>query len=1753
MENVNSGLLKCYKTKDDCSTAVTSGQDIFYNIKLKKCWTTFPSGYYLNEIDDTNHRFEIVKECEKFYYKDSTHNNNNRCTDNCKSLDQFYVKAQKNCENSCKIFSKYYYDKNNECLDTCEGKENLEYADIIDFNDDDNNIGVKPCKSSCDLDEDNNLFQHYNYGTKICLDGANCNSDKFKKNGEIKNICYNSCSEIQDWLTIFEYNSICYNNIDDITDKETNCPYYYPQDDKVKKCVSGTAGCQSANFNYIFHDQKECRNNCDDYYKFIDGTNIIKCYDNFNDAYNDNNNIKYFDIINKKCWANLPSGYYINNEHKMSDNAITYEIVENCENYYYKRADNNFACTDNCKDVNLFFAQGQRRCESECFSGFSKKYYDETNNECLDSCKGRYNLEYSDPFDNNHAQKCLNKCPNPKYFISKKDDSSDASIITNYECVDDCPTPKYIDVKTNECLESCPDSKYYIEQNGNKCYPKCDAENGYIYINNDNYECLQACPSELKKMVVLLTLDDGKKIYLCKSDCDYEENSNVFRLGDKCLDKCPQNYNFIGHNNICKSENCNEDLNGQHYYPVETINLGSNSYTIYKCINSCEDTSTFSTKYLYHTISNPNECLNFCPNPSFPYNNDYECVSKCPDDKPFFSSTTTDENYNKCGSVNFCNSGSNKYFLNGECISSCHNGGKNYIDNNNMCLDKCKDGEYREFKEENEDGTSTYICKNICDKYKYQKNINSELECVSFCPEEKNFIGADDTCKESCSQEDGINYYEMDFSTLASPPGYKIFKCVDSCPPEYKNAEANNGNQCFDDKCTENYPYLSSEEHLCYDTCLNSLENPFSLTYYGTDETTITSQICAKKCDSETEYVYFGKNKKCIKNCDELGDEKIADHDKKCVEKCNITSEYRYELDGKCVSNCDQSEIDPDGINNKKRYTIGNYKCKERCGIDEFIMSEINPNQCVLSCNNYINFMKDENGDLTGERECLPSCSKENKLYYPSRKICIDKCDNGDKVAEGLNICVSNCNEINNENKKYYLYTKDESIDDDYDKCVLNCPSNKPYIYQDECVNVCPPERKYFVKDFNQGESDAEAHKKCLSDCPSNYQYYTITQDLNGNDLYGCQDECENYYVPNNNELINAKLCLDTCPSGDYKYKYEYEENNILKKECYKVCPIKWKYYFEYTTYETNTDINCYIKCPEEAPYQKKGENICRKQTEFTGGYILYDTKEWIDSSSMTKCPNEYQLYTQTEDTNLITICLKECNYVYNNEPYSYLTPYNTCVKNCETSPLVNGKNLKNDPENKKCICQNLFYIDETSLQITCLPNSVTECPTSYPLPLLETKQCLKFCNDNRKLNPSEDACYLETTPCPENTELITKNNGQKKCECAFNFYMEGNTKVCLGEIDQCPSDKPYLVPENKECVAGCTSPYNNIFKNFCLKNCPSGTIKEGNECKCENKFWYQTSPGNYVCLEGKCLDDYPLYIGSTKQCIQSCKGTPYPDLFENKCYKDCASTGISNIEEVILDSSSLAEYKCECSRPWYYTINANHENEISCPLNDGTIQKCQDYTKANSNFKLINMISETKQCVEICPEDYPYYFNNKCYKNCDFDYNIEKVENSNKCDCQNLWYIDPNDEYEKDKICENKDKTECDTLLNEDGKNTRYLIYSNKQCVDTIDDCPPNSFKINHICYQRCPDYTLESTNEEEGNICICDKSYLWLEYKKDGNTYYECGLSKCPDDPIIDKYKRKNLYEAQNQCVQSCTDDTPEENENKFSFRNI
>jgi hypothetical protein len=407
----------------------------------------------------------------------------------------------------------------------------------------------------------------------------------------------------------------------------------------------------------------------------------------------------------------------------------------------------------------------------------------------------------------------------------------------------------------------------------------------------------------------------------------------------------------------------------------------------------------------------------------------------------------------------------------------------------------------------------------------------------------------------------------------------------------------------------------------------------------------------------------------------------------------------------------------------------------------------------------------------------------------------LPQCSNGDKVVEGLNICVSNCNELTD--RRYFFYESDGNTDtySTYDKCVLYCPNEKPFVDGDKCVPYCPEDKIFFV------DSVINPYKICLNDCPPEYPYYFITQnaiDPSKND-YHCKADCLGYFVPNINPLINAKQCLNSCPDNNYpiyKYKLVYEENDKIIKKCYENCPPEYKYHFDLNDNPSYND--CYKACPEEkkAPYHLQGETICRKLSELTSGFLLYDIKEWTDS--MIRCPNNYTLYSQTEDAVELIICLKECNFKYYDEPndeyylYGYLTPYNTCVRDCTSSPLSAGKNMINDELNKKCICENLFYIEEANFQITCYPNTITECKDTTnpqsPIPLHGSKQCLKTCADDRILTPSEDDCYEKGTPCSSMesysyTKLITKSDGQKNVNVCLNIIMTEPKKFAFQKI----------------------------------------------------------------------------------------------------------------------------------------------------------------------------------------------------------------------------------------------------------------------------------------------------------------------------------------------------------------------------------
>ena len=231
-----------------------------------------------------------------------------------------------------------------------------------------------------------------------------------------------------------------------------------------------------------------------------------------------------------------------------------------------------------------------------------------------------------------------------------------------------------------------------------------------------------------------------------------------------------------------------------------------------------------------------------------------------------------------------------------------------------MCMDKCRDDEYNQ-KDENDN--SIILCKKVCREYKYQKDIESVLECVKDCPEDKHFIGKNNICKESCEEEDGINFYEIVPSD--STIDYKIFLCTSGCPENYRYREANNenSNQCYQN-CPRDYPYKSEEELKCYSNCLESGINKYTLKKYDTDGTTIIYK-CDKQCDQNSAFKYYGQDKICITSCSLLGSTKLTNtYNNECVDKCDLNTEYRFQLNDKCVQECESD----DPTNPKKRYSL---------------------------------------------------------------------------------------------------------------------------------------------------------------------------------------------------------------------------------------------------------------------------------------------------------------------------------------------------------------------------------------------------------------------------------------------------------------------------------------------------------------------------------------------------------------------------------------------------------------------------------------------------------------------------------------------------------------------------------------------------------------------------------------------------------------------------------------------------------------
>ena len=635
---------------------------------------------------------------------------------------------------------------------------------------------------------------------------------------------------------------------------------------------------------------------------------------------------------------------------------------------------------------------------------------------------------------------------------------------------------------------------------------------------------------------------------------------------------------------------------------------------------------------------------------------------------------------------------------------------------------------------------------------------------------------------------------------------------------------------------------------------------------------------------------------------------------------------------------------------------------------------------------------------------------------------------------------------------------------------------------------------------------------------------------------------------------MNAILCIKDCPettTSEYKFKI-IDVNN---KTCYSICPPERPFHkFKY-----QKDNNCYKECPEETPFHEKNETECKIEEECNGDYIDYEARECL-AKDLKDCP-DYKKYKSKYGNKYI--CLNNCIEKYG----KYLSPYDTCVNNCVNDDLVKGFGLINDPKNNECICENLYFIND-ALKIECIQNAKTETKCKkvgglYSIKMFNSKECVKTCENDNILSATEDICYDKSHKCNEddlpddkNTKLITKENGQKKCECLYKFYYKDDEeypgfekKICLDEDGLCPTEYIKFIPETKECLKAdkeCPEEFNCLFLGiFCLRDCPKNSIfnKTGQYYQCEqpNEYWHETKPnsGNYECID-KCLDKYPVYAPLTNQCLTTCKESYYPYFYENKCYNSCNNSKLLNIENgfVTKEETAYSNFICECHNPWFY--NDVHKKICADSMIEYSITDCNNFTDPNPNPVLDHLVRSTLQCVDKCPPEFNYTFNKECFKNCKeaayYYHYIKEKKGSYECICENLWFYEPNNKMQ----CIDPNVTECvvydyeDKFFNKKYFDKKYLVNETNECVNT---CPSGSYSFNYFCYDKCPIYTQDNQND---HICTCNKyAGYWYEYERYNLTYLQCSVEKCPANNNNSTYIREHLLQNENKCLISCSED--------------
>ena len=1721
-------------TKKYCLKKCPDQARFFYSsdhpLKDTECRTECEEGHFYSEEN-----YECKSSCDdKISYIDVS-TNTFQCTRNDLREGEEYFCGE----------SSYPYQYKSSCLRTCEDTKKLDiflkkptYSLII-RSEDEGEIEKKLCSEDCRVGDSEQYF--FDSITLSCHKSCDETSHKYFYGNE----CLESCDKIQQH------------------------PYYLPSGKCVNKCSEGNEGDKKY---YLLKEESACYESCPAYsenkyinkkfledgectkcdipknptnigyeegYIFKEGENLF-CINSCSEKDNEGSNIHYYyandnnicfsesddykyaigdedykNNIRYKSCKDIPGNFihqfgnecYKDIPRTIPDTYSKYYFIESNIYKYSKVEEKDSFCSNNGFSYKRKITEDSYECVSQCNS---EEYI--SNDECLPNCPNRGNIYYSE-----NEKICRESCPYK--IIKENEDLKTISGIGN--CVIECPSGyEYISEDGKSCLNNCP-QKYYITNEGKKkCIQDCKTISKFSF--NDNPECLEQCYKEdINNNKVYYYYDDNN---ICHKNCKENTGKTFAIKAEKnghqpCIQECPEGTKYYSSDNICLKECENGYIKGLN--------------NLKECVSSCyniEDAGAVSDP---PCIIRGNICSDKCTKEEpfyFPKIVDlktiYKCVSNCELENNSFKFYKKKENVGEIQLYECLPSCSAEEKENGkECVNECPDG---FYEENGKCKTSCSNNLHFKYDNDNKN----YKCVETCGGSDF---INSLGECVPKCPIGENYIGVGNQCKSKCDPYIDGEYYSINGITQPTDEeNYKIYKCSQTC----SNYALYGTKECVS-ACNGDRPYKSESEKICYSLCLNSENYPF---------TPNDSNECKQDCGDQ----YFQEDKKCVSECTGINDI-INDKDKSCVNKCDTTSLFKYlkKIDSKdhCSSEC-------------TKYTPNDYKCYEGEVCPEpynFIVG----NECLKEC------PKDQFANPVGtddppkEYICKSRCEVENyDFYYEKEKICLNDCKPNDFNIQYTNKCVKSCNEISDENTKYYHYEKkDENSIFQKNTCVTECPNDKEFKDKD---NYCRDKCK-----FTNYEFYIPSEKVCREDCPykknGNECLQNCPQEGNkfSDELDNCVESCLSsnagyyYYYDSDKKcrkncgsdfIYNQYECVSSCLDKDEKY--------IYNKNCIGSCPREKKYFigaFEHG--EADLNIYCLTDCPEYYPFYTIESNgiSCKCSGSCSTYYISSKDPKVIAKQCVDLCEGDYKFYNKHNATH------KECLEICPNGKRYYIQG-DTNVECYEKCPATHPYHERNSFECiESCDSKYANYTTKECLYSCDINNFRLKDTTPDDK---EITLCLNNCNEN-ELTPFytlDNECVKE---CDEQSYFRGNNKGV--CECMNLYYYDDDGKIkCFNtDIQKCgeegkdSKDYPIQISGTGQCVKNCFGILSASETECYLGEveCPKNTKKGiyNNKVKCECKYKYYIDENKVkICLdeENSCPDGYNYLVPETNECVKNCDGKIE---FDNKCLDSCPSP----LEETEDHKS------CQCSENWYKDSNkyiclaenevcpnkypylsdkkecvnkcdkgnfnildnkkcvdSCDENKIKVPVDNGiskficrcknawTKDECPSTEKKCTEISpdLKYQVKETKECVQNCPEGY-FFFNNECFKDCDqakeYGYDVKKNENnenSKECICE--YYT---------KIIEEDSNNLYDCVDSCDGEN-EIVIERTNQCIEKTDGfkCPHNSpYLYNKICYINCPEGT--SIDNTKGGSCKCNN--IWVNQGNDIIYCAEKEDEKCPD----------------------------------------